>query len=222
MITFACLYCRKTLKAADTSAGTLVKCGCGGTCIVPVVVAIPLPEPPDPFSFHESSSEPEEEERPRRKPKKSRKALKGGVGFIPIACGVLTITFMVGALAVVGKMHRMRNSSDDRDGLASENLVWLCLIMMLVFWSVTCVSFAASQVSRSPVLASGAIGALIGGVLSIPISQYAPVFGGFLSSIAAPWSYIRINDLPVHFFGVSAAVGGLFALVKSAGSTRED
>ena len=54
------------------------------------------------------------------------------------------------------------------------------------------------------------VAAMIVGLL---LSQYCPVFGGFIEkSVAEPWSSIRISLIPIHIF-----VFGLIAFIFGAG-----
>ncbi len=67
-----------------------------------------------------------------------------------------------------------------------------------------------------PAAVSGAfIGSLLGVVLSVPaalfFSQYAPIFGGFIQSIARPFSPARLESIPVHLLGC-----GLVAMAMGA------
>lgn len=56
------------------------------------------------------------------------------------------------------------------------------------------------------------VGGLLGAVLGIFVSQYAPLFGGFLVSEGEPWSPARMSGLSLHTLllaGVGFALGVL-------------
>jgi uncharacterized membrane protein len=77
-----------------------------------------------------------------------------------------------------------------------------------------------SIVTGAPIGAvlGAAIGAVVGvivlGVVGLILSQYSPVFGGFIElNLAQPWSPARMNLIPVHLF-----VFGITGLVLGAGA----
>lgn len=47
----------------------------------------------------------------------------------------------------------------------------------------------------------GAIGAAAGAAISLPVSQFTPVFGGILAAIGDPFTPARLSQIPIHLFG---------------------
>lgn len=61
----------------------------------------------------------------------------------------------------------------------------------------------------------GACGAALGGFGGIVASQFFPLWGGFLATIAEPFSPARLHLLVGHFFGCGIAGGAVGAMVLS-------
>jgi hypothetical protein len=81
---------------------------------------------------------------------------------------------------------------------------------------------SGSGSAGSAAVSAGALGAMIGGLVSLPISQYAPLFGGVLGNFAEPWSVFRLRLVPIHFGGVAVLGAILFGVIAglTAGPRR--
>lgn len=230
MIHFACPYCHRPLTAPPHAAGRAARCGCGGTCTVPAPVPVlipvapaPVAPPPPPFTF--DGPEPDDDDRPRGRGRRPAERAQGsGAGMVAAAlCALLAVGCLIGTTASASRVHRLK--SDVRAGAADEDevrtaglAVFGCAGLTVVFWSAACLCVGLA--TPSPVASAGAFGALVGGALSVPVSQYAPLFGGVLATLAQPWSPVRIGELPAHFIALVAACGGLAALLRSAAGSK--
>jgi hypothetical protein len=95
------------------------------------------------------------------------------------------------------------------------------LLAAVAGWAIGTGLLIARTSNRHLAVGWGAFGAMIGGVLAIPVSQYMPFFGGELTTVADPWSPARLSGIGLHFgllamFG-AMVLGGLAALAE-----RED
>lgn len=152
-----------------------------------------------------------------------------------MACALLTVAGLVASAHWWARAWELdRGYSDSRfgsfapDGVAQsieayQAAAGFALFVAVAAWVVGGLC-ALSRVSGLParradgpahaVLRGAVVGAVVGGVLAVPVSQYLPLAGGW-SALFPPWSMPRRSLIGMHFAGMSAC--GAVALGLLAG-----
>jgi len=208
MLWFNCPICNKQLKAPKETAGRAGRCPCGAVFAIPG----PLEEPSLP--------------RPQRKQKRR-------IGTLVVASVAIIATLVFWGLGIETLLTAidLRIREEKQPGFffpydiqheiaRNRNAGVVCLVLAHCSWAIA--MLAVARAARWSSLAVGvAIGSLIGGLLTIPVSQYSPLPINWVVSLAEPWSRVRTGSIGTHFF-ILSILGALFGggLVYLSRQTR--
>lgn len=221
MIAFECPKCNTSLTAPDQMAGRASDCACGAHFV------IPFPEPPRVIEYRAKPRAHEDEEPiPYRSRRRARKPLPG---VIPVV-GMLTALMLLIASSVCWEHLRELRRDSREYGLGQTGefrkyraMARITLIGAVGTWSVAMLMVAGRARRDAPVVSWGAIGALFGGIIAIPVSQFMPFVGDWLARLAEPWSPARLSTIGVHcfiFVACGAVAAGAIAAFNTAPQRR--
>ena len=215
MVVVHCPACHVRISMSPSTAAAGPACPrCGAA-----LPAHPLPPEPDPIRSEWPRAQPPT-------PVTSPAEPHFGALYLAVAAIAVSLGCTFGAVHFWREAWSLGQDNYDADRIGkaekAKSVAVVCMGSGVLIWLGGGLLLQCDTAWGGKAARAAALGMTAGGFLAVPVSQYSPIFGGWLASLAAPWSVLRLETVGAHLIGLSFAGALAAAGIHAVASRRQE